>query len=162
MATYLSRREGLGLLSRALAPGLQPRAIREKLLSVKVTNVNPKTTAAPEGGYSHGVLVEGTHRQLFISGQIPESPDGEIPVGFEPQCLAVWSNIGQVLTETGMTFENVVKVTTYLTSPDFAETNGRIRRQILGDLRPALTVVIAQTLDSRWLLEIEAIAAAPA
>ncbi len=129
---------------------------------MKVTKVNPETTAAPEGGYSHGVLVEGTYRQLFISGQIPETADGEIPVGFEPQCLAVWSNIGEVLAEAGMTFENVVKVTTYLTSPDLAETNGRIRRQILGDLRPALTVVVAQTLDSQWLLEIEVIAVAPA
>jgi len=129
---------------------------------VKVSNINPKTTAAPDGGYSHGVLVDGTYRQLFISGQIPELPDGEIPVGFEPQCLAVWSNIKEVLADAGMTFENVVKVTTYLTSHDFAETNSQLRRRILGDLRPALTVVVAQTLDSRWLLEIEAVAVAPA
>src|SRR5688572_12101703 len=109
---------------------------------MRASSINPKTTAAPEGGYSHGVLVEGTYRQLFISGQIPELPDGEIPVGFEPQCLAVWNNIREVLIQSGMTFENVVKVTTYLTNADFAETNSQIRRRTLGDLRPALTVVV--------------------
>ena len=51
-------------------------------------------------------------------------------------------------------------VTTYLTHADQVERNGQIRRRILDDVRPALTVVIAQTLESRWLLEIEASAAA--
>ncbi len=38
--------------------------------------------------------------------------------------------------------------------------NGEVRRRWLGEARPALTVVIVQTIDSRWLLEIEAVAAA--
>jgi enamine deaminase RidA (YjgF/YER057c/UK114 family) len=53
-----------------------------------------------------------------------------------------------------------VKVTTYLTSRDQAEINGRVRRERLGEVRPALTVVIAETFAAEWLLEIEAIAAA--
>jgi enamine deaminase RidA (YjgF/YER057c/UK114 family) len=40
--------------------------------------------------------------------------------------------------------------------------NGAIRRSHLGAARPALTVVVAETLCAPWLLEIEAIAAGPA
>ena len=58
-----------------------------------------------------------------------------------------------------MGVENLVKVTTYLTRQDQAESNGRIRREVLGSHRPALTVVVLQTLESQWLVEIEAIAA---
>ena len=37
---------------------------------------------------------------------------------------------------------------------------GRVRRERLGSHAPALTVIVARTLDPRWLLEIEAMAAA--
>jgi hypothetical protein len=35
-----------------------------------------------------------------------------------------------------------------------------LRQEILGERSPALTIVIAGIYDSKWLLEIEAIAAA--
>jgi enamine deaminase RidA (YjgF/YER057c/UK114 family) len=56
--------------------------------------------------------------------------------------------------------EDLVKVTTYLTHREQADANGRIRRERLGGVRPAITVVVVQTLAAEWLLEIEAIAAA--
>jgi enamine deaminase RidA (YjgF/YER057c/UK114 family) len=56
--------------------------------------------------------------------------------------------------------EDLVKVTTYLTNGEQVEANSRIRQQQLGTAKPALTVLIVQTLDSQWLLEVEAIAAA--
>lgn len=59
-----------------------------------------------------------------------------------------------------MTWAHLVHVRTFLTSRDLADENGQIRRRRLGAVRPALTVVVAGTLDPRWLLEIEAVAAA--
>jgi enamine deaminase RidA (YjgF/YER057c/UK114 family) len=97
---------------------------------------------------------------LFVSGQVPERPDGTVPEGFEAQCEAAWRNVLAVLAEAGMGIGDLVKVTTYLTHADQVDANGRIRRTILGEARPALTVMIAQTLQSSWLLEIEAVAAA--
>ena len=96
---------------------------------------------------------------LFISGQIPELADGAVPADFDGQCRAVWRNILAVLASANMTVLNLVKVTTFLTHQDQADANGRIRREVLGTSRPALTVVVVQTLESQWLLEIEAIAA---
>lgn len=122
---------------------------------------NPAGVAPPEGGYSHGVEVPAGQRLLFVSGQIPAQRDGTVPLDFEGQCRAAWANVLAVLASARLGPQHLVKVTTYLTDRTQAAANGRIRRECLGDLRPALTVVVAQTLESPWLLEIEAIAAAP-
>lgn len=121
---------------------------------------NPESISPPVGGYSHGLEVKKGSRYLFISGQIPEKPDGFVPTSFEEQCEAVWHNIEEVLASAGMNVAHLVKVTTFLTDASQVEANGEVRRQHLGAHRPALTVIIAQTLETQWLLEIEAIAAA--
>ena len=120
---------------------------------------DPRAVTAPRGSYTHGLDVPAGSRILFISGQIPELPDGTVPSDFDGQARAVWANIVAVLAEAGLGVANLVKVTTYLTRQDQADANGRIRREVLGDHRPALTVVVVQTLEPQWLLEIEAIAA---
>jgi len=121
---------------------------------------DPASVPAPVGNYTQGLEVAAGARLLFISGQIPIRPDGSVPADFEGQCHAVWDNILAVLASARMGPEHLVKVTTYLTSRDQAEINGRVRRERLGEVRPALTVVIAQTFAAEWLLEIEALAAA--
>jgi 2-iminobutanoate/2-iminopropanoate deaminase len=121
---------------------------------------DPPAVRPAVGNYAHGLEVPSGARLLFISGQIPVRPDGSVPEGFEGQCHVVWDNILAVLASAHMRPEHLVKVTTYLTSRDQAEINGRVRRERLGTVRPALTVLIVQTFAAEWLLEIEAIAAA--
>jgi enamine deaminase RidA (YjgF/YER057c/UK114 family) len=116
----------------------------------------------PRGGYSHGVVVDPGARWLFISGQIPERPDGTVPADFREQCEAAWDNIETILAAAGMSVANLVKVTTFLTDPDQTLVNREIRQQRVGDAGPAVTAVVVRTLQSDWLLEIEAIAAADA
>jgi 2-iminobutanoate/2-iminopropanoate deaminase len=123
-----------------------------------IVEVKPEKVWPTEGNYAHATSMPATARQVFISGQIPTLEDGSIPDGFEAQCEAVWENISRILEATDMSFTNLVKVNTFLTSRDFADLNGEIRRKYLGNHRPALTVIAATTLDPRWLLEIEAIA----
>lgn len=122
---------------------------------------NPPTIAPPVGNYSHAVEVPAGTRLLFISGQVPEHADGTVPDGFDAQCHAAWTNVLAALGSAGLGPEHLVKVTTFLTDRGQADANGRIRRARLGDARPALTVIVAQTLAAPWLLEIEAIAAGP-
>lgn len=112
------------------------------------------------GGYAQAALVESATKFLFISGQIPESPDGHVPATFREQCLLVWQNIEAQLHAAGMSFDNLVKVTTFLPDRKYRTENGAIRREVLGSRTPALTVIIAGIYDEAWLLEIEAIAAA--
>ena len=120
---------------------------------------NPEGVAPPAGGYSHAVELPAGQRLLFISGQVPQRPDGSVPPDFEGQCRAAWANVLTVLRSAGLGPEHLVKVTTWLTDRNQADVNGRIRREHLGAHRPALTVIVAQTLEAPWLLEIEAIAA---
>lgn len=111
------------------------------------------------GGYSQGLLVGEVSEWLFISGQIPESKEGLVPSTFEEQCRLVWSNVLAQLSAAGMGAEHLVKVTTYLSDRRFADENGEVRREMLAPNEPALTVIISEIFDERWLLEIEAIAA---
>lgn len=121
---------------------------------------NPLKVPRPVGRYAQGLEVQSGARLLYVSGQIPESSAGEIPRGFEAQCRLAWSHVGDILDSAGMTYENLVKVTTFLTDRAQADMNGAVRREILGSHEPALTVVVVQTLNPDWLLEIEAVAAA--
>ncbi len=120
--------------------------------------ITPKNIAAPAGGYSHCIETGPNARHLFISGQIPERPDGTVASDFESQCAQVWENIGSVLNAAGLGYGNLIKITTFLTDRAQAEANGAIRRRYLGDHVPALTVIVVQTLEPQWLLEIEAVA----
>lgn len=126
---------------------------------VHVVSHNPATVHAPAGGYSLGVELTQHRRLLFISGQVPERTDGTVPDGFEAQCEQAWRNVMEVLAAAGLGVEHLVKLTTFLTDRNQVVTNRTIRRAMLGNHRPALTVVIVDTVDSKWLLEIEAIAA---
>jgi enamine deaminase RidA (YjgF/YER057c/UK114 family) len=58
-----------------------------------------------------------------------------------------------------LTVANLVKVTTYLSDRAHADINSSVRQEVLGDHRPALTVVICGIYDPAWMLEIEAVAA---
>jgi len=127
---------------------------------MKIFQHNPETVPTPVGNYSQAIEVSGKARLLFVSGQIPETVSGEVPADIESQCETIWSNISEILKASGMNFANLVKVTTYLTDAKHSQIAGDIRRRKLGNVRPALTAVVVQTLDSAWLLEIEAIAVA--
>ena len=120
---------------------------------------NPTNLPTAVGGYSQSVVLTNYQSLVFFSGQIPESLSGEVPAELEKQCSMIWTHITNLLLASKMSIENLVKITTYLTHRDQAEINSTIRRSFLGDHRPALTVVVVDTLDPKWLLEIDAIAA---
>ena len=120
---------------------------------------NPESVHAPSSGYSMGLEVGQHRRLLFISGQVPEELDGSVPEGFEAQCEQAWRNVIAVLTSAGLGVEHLVKINTFLTDKSQVVPNRAIRRRMLEGNEPASTVMIAETVDSKWLLEIEAIAA---
>jgi 2-iminobutanoate/2-iminopropanoate deaminase len=110
--------------------------------------------------YSQAVSVSGHERLLFISGQIPADKDGNVPNGFEAQAKACWANLIAQLEATNMAVENLIKVTVFLKRYEDRDVNARIRFEVLGDHRPALSTIVTDVYDPDWLLEIEAIAAA--
>jgi enamine deaminase RidA (YjgF/YER057c/UK114 family) len=126
---------------------------------MKINAVNAESAPQAAGGYSQAVAVSGAERLLFISGQIPETTAGAVPGDFSEQARLVWRNVFAQLGAAGMTVANLVKVTIFLSSREYAAHNRDIRREVLGTHRPALTVIITGIFDEKWLLEIEAVAA---
>ncbi len=122
-------------------------------------SITAATGPSASGGYSQAVEVSGARRLLFVSGQIPVDTNGSVPGRFEDQARVAWKNIEKQLIAADMTLANIVKHTTFLADRKYRDVNGEIRRETLGALSPALTVVIAEIYDEDWLLEIEAIAA---
>jgi 2-iminobutanoate/2-iminopropanoate deaminase len=127
---------------------------------MKTTSVNASPAPQPAGGYSQAIEISGAQRLLFISGQIPETPSGEMPREFASQARLVWRNLLAQLAAADMTVTNLLKVTIFLSARQYAATNREIRQEFLGAHSPALTVIITGIFDERWLLEIEATAAA--
>lgn len=83
------------------------------------------TENAPKavGPYSQAVWANDL---LFISGQIPIDPStGKfISEDVKEQTKQVFKNLGSILQEAGMDFENIVKATVYLADMnDFAAMN---------------------------------------
>lgn len=115
--------------------------------------------SAPVGGYVAGMAVAGP--LLFISGQTPEGPDGEVSADAEEQLRQVWTNIEAVLEGAGAGLSNLVQVRTYLADRAHREVNSHVRRRFLGEHEPALTVVVCGLFEESWVAEIEAVATLP-
>ncbi len=126
---------------------------------MELTPVDPDAAPVASGGYTNAMQVDGATRLLFISGQIPQARDGQVPVGIDEQCRVVWANVLAALHEADMDISNLIKVTTFLSDRAHADANTAVRTAVLGNHRPALTVLIAGIFDEAWLLEIEAVAA---
>jgi enamine deaminase RidA (YjgF/YER057c/UK114 family) len=116
---------------------------------------------SPTGhSYAQACLVTRAARWLFISGQVPESANGDVPDDYVDQYRLAWRNVEAQLRAAQMTFDNLVKVTIFLSDRSLIARSAGLRQEILGERSPALTIVITGIYDSKWLLEIEAIAAA--
>jgi enamine deaminase RidA (YjgF/YER057c/UK114 family) len=113
----------------------------------------------PIVGFSRAV-VAGSH--VHVSGTAPVMPDGEpLPDDAYAQarrCLAI---ILEALAEAGARAEDVVRTRIYLTSADVFDDVARAHAEVFRDVRPASTAVVAQLLDPRWKVEIEAEAVLP-
>jgi enamine deaminase RidA (YjgF/YER057c/UK114 family) len=115
---------------------------------------------AATGDYVHALEVRGAERLLFVSGTMGLDADGVAGATLEEQLELVWSNLRTILAAAGMSLDNVVRLTSYLTDPAQAEANARARVEALGGRPVPTTAIVVQTLDPSWLVEIEVVAAA--
>jgi enamine deaminase RidA (YjgF/YER057c/UK114 family) len=129
-------------------------------MTLTVEQIDPPTLPPATPSYTHGTIVTGAQRLVFVSGQPPWAVDQSLPTDFAAQCRLAWGNVERVLAAAGMTLRNLVKVTVYLSDRRYRETHSRVRGEVLGDHRPAITVIITDIYSSEWLLEIEGIAVA--
>lgn len=121
---------------------------------------NPQGVSAPPF-YSHAVEVKSPDRWLYISGQVGQRPDGSVGADIGEQTAIAVENLKRVLGEAGMGFDDVVKLTIYLTDSGSMEGFVPPAGAMLGSPPAAATLLIVKGLaDPRLLIEIEAVAAA--
>jgi enamine deaminase RidA (YjgF/YER057c/UK114 family) len=110
--------------------------------------------------YVHAMEVRGAERLLFVAGTMGLDATGAPGATLPDQLDLIWSNIRTILASAGMTVDNVVRLTSYLRDPSYAEANAAARVAALGGRVVPTTAIVAETLVSDWLVEIEVIAAA--
>jgi len=121
---------------------------------------NPVELFPQYQNYSHAVEVTGDSRLLYISGLNGYESDGRtMPDSFEAQGDIIWTHIGNILKSANMNFDNIISLRTYLSKPEYDEPNVALRKKYLGSNQPASTVICCQLLETKWKLEIEAVAA---
>jgi 2-iminobutanoate/2-iminopropanoate deaminase len=111
------------------------------------------------GPYSQAISV-GTSRLVFVSGQIPLDPSGEI-VGetAAEQAEICLKNIGAILEAAGAGMVSVVKVTVFLkTMADFGAVN-EVYSKFFEPPYPARACIGGLELPKDVLVKIEAVAA---
>lgn len=121
------------------------------------TVVTTKKAPGAIGPYSQAIKAGGF---LFLSGQIPVDPTSSAVVegGIEAQTIQALENLKAILTDQGLTLDNVVKTTVYLIDlNDFQVMNGIYGDYFKGKTPARATVQVAR-LPKEVMIEIDAIA----
>jgi 2-iminobutanoate/2-iminopropanoate deaminase len=126
--------------------------------SVKIIKTE---NAAPAGG--HYVQATVFQNQVYVSGQLPVRTNGQHTntESFEVQARQALSNLLAIVEAAGSNPAHILKVTVYLVGVVHWPAFNVIYAEMLGDIKPARSVVPVPELHHGYLIEIDAIAAIP-
>lgn len=114
---------------------------------------------APAGHYSQAVVHGGF---AFVAGQLPIDPaTGQNLAGrpIEDQARQVFANVAAVLEAAGSGLGRVVRVGVYVTDLALWGRFNAVYAEILGDHRPARTVIPVPELHHGVAVEVDVVAA---
>jgi reactive intermediate/imine deaminase len=124
------------------------------------TRIPAPDGVAPAAAYTHVVI--GTGRFVAISGQLPLDEHGELVGEGDPaaQARQVFENLRRCLAAAGATFDDVVKLTFFVTDMAHMPAIRAARAEYIPDDRlPAASAVqVAALVRPEFLMEIEAYA----
>ena len=125
-------------------------------------HTNPTALSRPTG-YTHIVEVN-RGKTVYIAGQVAFDASGAV-VGkqdFIAQTRQVMENLKAALAAVGATFDNVVKVNTYVTDISQIQALREVRSAYFGANPPASTLVqVVALAHPDLMIEIEAVAVVP-
>jgi enamine deaminase RidA (YjgF/YER057c/UK114 family) len=105
--------------------------------------VNPATWQE-KFGFSQGWRVDEPRTLLFVAGQVPVDEQGTV-VGdgdFEAQTRQVFQNMGRVLEQAGLSFDNVVQVGVFMTDMSNLRTYARVRDEFVDTAAPPASTAL--------------------
>jgi enamine deaminase RidA (YjgF/YER057c/UK114 family) len=126
----------------------------------------PTFTSPPEliapSGYSHVVTLPAG-RLAWTAGQVPMTPDREVPEGWEAQARLAFENTGRALRAAGAGWSNVIKLTISVVELSEVATIRRVRDEFVDTAAPPTSSLaqVAALFDPDVLLEVEAVAFLP-
>jgi enamine deaminase RidA (YjgF/YER057c/UK114 family) len=95
--------------------------------------------------------------RVLVAGTAPVWEDGHVDPDVSVQARRCIEIIDQALHEAGATLADVVRTRIYLTDARDAGAVAEVHGEAFAEAKPAATmVVVAQLLDPRWKVEIEA------
>jgi enamine deaminase RidA (YjgF/YER057c/UK114 family) len=135
-------------------------ALTADSMDAQVRRINPPTLSPPTG-YTH-ITIGPDGRTVHIAGQVAMDARGQL-VGagdFRAQAAKVFDNLRLALEAVGATFDDVLKMTTFVTDASQVAAFRDVRNAVLRpDQLPANTLVEVKALARpEWLIEIEAVA----
>lgn len=118
--------------------------------------ISTPNAPAALGTYSQAIVANG---MVFASGQLGINPaTGELPADFVGQATQSLKNVSAILEAAGTTFDNVVKVTVFMSDmANFAALN-EVYAKFFTAPYPARSAVAVKTLPKDALVEIEVMA----
>lgn len=121
---------------------------------------NPPSVRAPFGAYSHGLIVPPGASLLVTSGQLGIRPDDTIPANVCGQAEVCFEAIRVILHDAGMSFEDVIRISGFVTQrEDFADYMA-VRDRYTGAIKPVSTLlVVGGFTRAEFLVEVEVTAA---
>jgi len=124
----------------------------------QIERLAPDDLAPPGGHYSHAAHFG---ELVFTAGQLGMRPDGShtTDLCFEDQVRQAMNNMFAALRAGGAEAANVLKVTAYIVGVENWPRFNAIYAEMMGESRPARTVVPVPQLHHGYLIEIDAVAA---
>lgn len=118
------------------------------------------TAPAPAGHYSQAIR---SGSSLYISGQLPISADkAPLPdMHFETQARQAIANMLRILEAAGGAPADLCRVTAYIVDVENWPKFNRVYADMLGEAKPARTVVPVPELHYGYLVEVDAVATLP-
>jgi enamine deaminase RidA (YjgF/YER057c/UK114 family) len=137
-------------------------------MKTRIEYSNPPGAGPAQGLYSNVTVVPAGARTVFIAGQLSVGKDGNVAGrnDFEAQMRQVFSNMGDILKGMGLTYNHVIKFTTFLVHSQDIDTFMRVRAELFPQLfggkqfPPNTLLVIDRLVKEDFLLEVEAVAIA--
>jgi 2-iminobutanoate/2-iminopropanoate deaminase len=124
---------------------------------MELKSIYPLEMHKPKGHYSPAIVHNGL---VFVSGQLPWGPDGEVHLGtIEEQTTLCLKNIETILRSCNSDMDHIIKANVFIADiANWAKFNETYSK-IMGDHRPARLVVPCGTLNRGCAIEIDCIAA---
>jgi 2-iminobutanoate/2-iminopropanoate deaminase len=123
-------------------------------------DLNANNAPPPVAAYTQAIEVTGATRTLYISGQVGQRMDGTTPDDIVEQSRLAWQNLEAQLNAAGMTLDNLVKITTILPNRGDLIAAREARSAVMGERRPASTLIVGGLANPAWKIEVEGIAVA--